>query len=296
MDHRVPQPALLEAINAAGAAGASRCRVLCSCPWGLRAAPSSSPLWDPERPRCLQSRPRAGSAGGRGPEPARNPHRPRASPPVPLPRPGPGSAPAEVHGYRKSLPKEVPPQPLPVRARSGRGFTGVSWGENRTGILRPEQGQSGAGGDPGQGQPPPGPFVGRGVPAVFPWGSAGRTVSPGEGREAPAPLCTRGSLPCPGAGDGRDWLFRAAEPLGPSRPVPQQRGHGEPPALRGPHGDGAERKRGGGVRRPEQVRIDGNRGARAPQPGRAGFGPEGPQFLHVLGSTPEFLEQKVTGG
>lgn len=260
-----------------------------SCPLSLGRAGGAFPSLSLSEsgPRGAQSRPQpplppvpapGRAAGGRGP----GPHRPRVFPPVPPPRARPRLCPAGSPGYRKSLPTEVPPSatsgPGAERPRLHRGQVGTGTGPGPgpgsfgrgpagSGLTRAGRGRGEA---RGRGSAPPRPFGGRGIPAVFPWGSVGRTgpsVSPGAGREGPGPPRPGGASPCPGAGGRRDRLLGAPRPPGPSRPVPQQRGHGEPPALRGPHRDGAERQRGGGVRRPQQVRIGGNRGAGAPREG-----------------------------
>lgn len=221
-----PEPALLEAINAAGAAGASRCRVFCAR-WGgrgwLRAAlgaPLSPPLGTPS------------ARGVFGPGRGRERPGTRKGPA------GPGSASRKSRRYRKSLPTEVPPS-----ATSG------------TGAERPRlhRGQSGRGAglgpgpyrewsDRGGGRP----FVGRGVPAVISSGSLRllRVSGSGAGSTGPS-LCPAFSAVSRGGGTG------SAKPRGRPVPAAPSRSHGEPPALRGPHGDGAERQRGGGVRRPE---------------------------------------------
>lgn len=197
--------------------------------------------------------PAAGRAGGRErpgtAHTAQGPLTPHTDPPDST-APSPGSAPPEVPG-----PPEVPPSGSSAATTSGRGAKWlrhhrVSWGEDRE-RDRPDRGQLRAAGGPEQGQP----FLRRGSPCPVPLGLCGKDRS----------LSVRG-VPCRVPGRGARGTG-SSEPRS-SHPVSQQRGHGEPPALCGPHCDGAERKRGGGVRRSEQVRIGGNRGARAPQPGR----------------------------
>uniref|UniRef100_A0A8C5IY96 Circadian-associated transcriptional repressor n=1 Tax=Junco hyemalis TaxID=40217 RepID=A0A8C5IY96_JUNHY len=167
-----PEPALLEAINAAGAAGASRCRVLCAR-WGggaflsrgggLRAGPGP---WCPSVP----------SAVGPG-----------EAPPVPaLPAGSPG-----ITGNPSQ--RKFRLQPLPVPARSGRGFTGVSRDRDSTGNSL-----TGGGGG-----------LLCSLRALL-----GPSVSPGAGREAPAPLYTRGA-------GRRERLPRAPGPPGSTGPIPQ---------------------------------------------------------------------------
>lgn len=212
----VPQSALLEAINAARAAGATRCRVLCAlggrvpvpegvrAPGGLEPSPalgatSSSLLWDPECPRCLQSRLRAGRAGGRAPGP-HTPHRtPGVSPPVPPPEP-------RLCPAGSPRPPEVPPNGSSAATTSGPcekwlRHHRVSWGKDRE-RDRPGRGQLGAGGGPEQGQP----FLRRGRPCPVPLGLCGK------GRSLSVP-----GVPClvPGRGAGGT---SSSEPRG--RPVP----------------------------------------------------------------------------
>lgn len=154
-------------------------------PIPARGSPSTPPLWDPERPRCLRAGLRAGSAGGRGPIPA------CSAAPVPvLPR-------RNSTGYRKSLPAEVPPSatsgPGAERGQFGRGGTGILRGPTGSGLTRASRG---AGGGPGQGQR----SWGGGVPAV-----------------SPAPFRTRASTPRPGAGTGSSELRCRPVPAAPCR-------------------------------------------------------------------------------
>lgn len=252
----VPQPALLEAINVARAAGATLC-LSCRVSLGRAGAAFLSlgaqsrprllgplhlrPLRDPECPRCLQPRVRAGREG-KAPS---GPLRPRGCP-------GPG-APAPALPRRASLGIGSPSDGSSAISsfRSGRGAAAAS---------------AGSGGDgTGTGSGLTGAGAGAAPRQDRSWGGGALR----EGETTPCPGERGGKDPrgfragSRGGGDGRDRLLGAPGLPGPSRPVPQQRGHGEPPALRGPHGDGAERERGGGVRRPEQVSV-----------GR-GLGPEG---------------------
>uniref|UniRef100_A0A8C3UQ18 Circadian-associated transcriptional repressor n=1 Tax=Catharus ustulatus TaxID=91951 RepID=A0A8C3UQ18_CATUS len=128
--HVAPKPAL----DPAPAAAPPRRRP----PAGPAGAPRRPRPLVPLRPPCCGT-PSAHGAfspgcgqGRREGEPRDRAHRtgPHGCPPGST-APSPGSAPPEVPGHRKSLPTEVPPQVLPVRARSGGGITG-SVGE-RTG-------------------------------------------------------------------------------------------------------------------------------------------------------------------
>lgn len=195
------------------------------------------------------------------PDPAPPPSGPAASSPAPA-APGAGSGSGAVSGADgapRGIPRPPGPGPgpaLPGHAGAGGALPGPG------GVVRGLPGPSVKGGGREVPARPPGgggAFPGSPLPPVLsllpvpqfrlfpvppllpvpPVPSVPRSPGPPASPGSPGSRAVGGAVPRP-----------TRRP--PPRPVPS-RSHGEPPAVRGPHRHGAERQRGGGLRRAQQV-------------------------------------------